>query len=338
MGKPGAIFPFLHAVTTWIDGPAELRHLLLTLCVLCNHETRRGIYGQRTIAKAMGRGDDDNGARTVRRLLDRLEKHPTSPIKVHRRFRMRADGKGRTSDEWTLELTAPTGHQSPIDSNDQPDTSVLLDPQPSGHQSPLGDGTGPSDQPDTKRRPTGHERQNQPDTRVRGSACVDQHLYQHVFTASADASPVKEPTPSNPKVKTPKPSKAPKAQQTQPQPPGTHELKLHFVAEFERVKGETPQFGKQWSRAMKAFGELVTTHGLERAKLIVGRGIADNFRKPLPWRIAQDSVMYQGEQVKGFASRKGAPPQPGTNAHIKYDDDEIYPTKKTGTDDSKGIR
>jgi hypothetical protein len=194
MGKPGAIFAFLHAVTTWTDGPAELRHLLLTLCVLCNHETHKGIYGQEAIGRAMGKAP-----RTVRWLLDQLEKHPTAPIRVNRRYRSRTDGRGRTSDEWTLELTGPTGNQLPLDSNDQPATHDRLDTQATGNPLPQEDTTGQSDQPAMKRRPTGNERHDQPATHCQGSAFVDQHLDQHVF--------ITPPAVATPKVKKTKPNK-----------------------------------------------------------------------------------------------------------------------------------
>ena len=89
---------------------------------------------------------------------------------------------------------------------------------------------------------------------------------------------------------------------------GADELKLHYVAEFERTRGEGPEFGKQWGRAVKAFGELVAMRGLERAKRIVTTALQEDqryMRRINPWEIAEDSN-------KHLAPRASAPVQQGS--------------------------
>lgn len=109
--------------------PQDLRHVLMVMAHLADHRTGRGLSSQETIARAMG-----CGAREVRRKLDRLARIADSPVQVVRRSRPRADGRGRTSDEYHLVLTSnlseagPTGRPRPLDdatnrtsTTDQPD-------------------------------------------------------------------------------------------------------------------------------------------------------------------------------------------------------------------------
>ena len=117
------------------DLPQDLRLLVFVMAYLANSRTGIGLSGQDTIGKFMG-----CTGREVRRKLDRLDDLADAPVRVIRRRRSRADGRGRTSDEYQLELfnrtpvsakTAPaTGHERPVKAHVQPDAH---DVQPDAH-------------------------------------------------------------------------------------------------------------------------------------------------------------------------------------------------------------
>ena len=115
--------------------PQDLRLLVFALAYLANSRTGIGLSGQDTIGKFMG-----CTGREVRRKLERLDEQPDAPVRVIRRHRSRTDGRGRTSDEYQLELfnrtptsektPASTGRSRPVTPNVQPDVKHV---QPDAH-------------------------------------------------------------------------------------------------------------------------------------------------------------------------------------------------------------
>ena len=128
--------------------PQDLRLLLFTMAYLANSKTGVGLSGQETIGKFMG-----CSGREVRRKLERLDELPDVPVRVIRRHRYLSANRGRTSDEYQLELfnrtptsakqSASTGHERPVEAG------VL---------------------PDVKHRSTGRETHVLEDAHVRGSS------------------------------------------------------------------------------------------------------------------------------------------------------------------------
>lgn len=50
---------------------------------------------------------------------------------------------------------------------------------------------------------------------------------------------------------------------------------------------------------MKAFGDLVTTHGLEVAKSIVTRAVGDSYTRRInPWELVEDANKWIGVKPK----------------------------------------
>ena len=111
-GRRPLTFRLMHAVAA-SDLPAHLRHFSLTLALLADAETGRGYYSQGAIAKAMGCSD-----RQVRSNFRELESRTDSPVRVERRRRGTADGKGRSSDEWQIVLTPDGLNRKPTSGSD----------------------------------------------------------------------------------------------------------------------------------------------------------------------------------------------------------------------------
>jgi len=219
--------------------PQDLRLLLFVMAYLANSKTGVGLSGQETIGRFMG-----CTGREVRRKLDRLDELPDSPVRVVRRYRPRPDGRGRTSDEYQLELfnrtptsaekSGPTGRPRPIEANDQPDV---------------------------KQRPTGRETPDQPDAHVRGSSEMILGVDPRRCKSAASA-------PSKPKSKP-----APKPERTEAQKQAHTELTAHYFAEFEALRGSKP-IG--WgAKEGKAVHELLQKlkDDLPAAKRIVSSGL-----------------------------------------------------------------
>lgn len=79
-----------------------LRDLLKTMTYLANKDTGVGYSGQATIARALG--IKERALRGMFTELDRAVAEGGSPVRIVRRARFRSDGRGRTSDEWVVEL------------------------------------------------------------------------------------------------------------------------------------------------------------------------------------------------------------------------------------------
>ncbi len=99
-------------------------------------------------------------------------------------------------------------------------------------------------------------------------------------------------------------SKSPKAKPESQPVAGAHELKVAYVEAFEATRGTTPEFGKRWSRAMKAFGELVQTHGLDSAKAICSAALKNQYCQRInPWELAEDANKHLGKRMAPAQSR-----------------------------------
>jgi len=112
-----------------------------------------------------------------------------------------------------------------------------------------------------------------------------------------DSTPVFKPSARKPKA------------DPEPESHETHELKLHYVSEFERTRRAKAEFGRRWSRAMKSFCELHEVHGIELAKSIITAALSDSFaRRVTPWELVEDACKWIGERPK--SGPKFTPPQP----------------------------
>ena len=99
--------------------PPDARHVVMVMSLYAEHETASGFHGQATIARLTGRSE-----RHVRSILANLSRLDSHPIRIERRARFRADGRGRTSDEWRLVLVGdqpaqPAG-ETPTNRHDVP--------------------------------------------------------------------------------------------------------------------------------------------------------------------------------------------------------------------------
>lgn len=164
--------------------PSELRHLLLVLALLGNSESGVGWSGQDRIARALGVSD-----RELRRLLVALDQAASeaglevrergekgkpwrprvvhSPVRVVRRRRGREGGKGRSSDDWRLELLPNLNRtESSASAHDLNRTTPPASGASTGHGRPLE----LTPQPDKLDTSTGQEATPQADRSVRGSS------------------------------------------------------------------------------------------------------------------------------------------------------------------------
>lgn len=244
----------------------------MVMALLADWRTGVGTASQATIASRVGCTD-----RHVRQLLSDLAERKDSPVMVTRRRRGAATG--RTSDQYTLSFTQP---EPGADSATPPEAEQRAgsDPEPNRNGVPVGEPFKLETQPEHHDSPTGTPRH--PKRNVRSDNQISSDLDQISSSAPRKVSRAKkqsEPRAEKPPVE------------------GAHELKLFYVDGFKRTRGEQPEFGKAWGRAMKAFGDLVTTHGLERAKRIVGAALDTQFGSKTPWAIRDNAVNYQGGQA-----------------------------------------
>jgi hypothetical protein len=99
-----------------------------------------------------------------------------------------------------------------------------------------------------------------------------------------------------------------------PAPQGGHELKLHFVSEFQRLRGAEFKIPKnQWGRAMGALATLADTYTVTGAKDIVTKALASPWcNRVAPWEIVSDASRYLGEKPSaGFNGSKPEKHGPG---------------------------
>lgn len=73
---------------------------------------------------------------------------------------------------------------------------------------------------------------------------------------------------------------------------------------------------------MKAFGELVTTHGLDGAKTIVSRALADEYARRIePWALVDDAVRWLGKRPLSAGKGQLAIQRHGEQLRINSDAD-----------------
>lgn len=103
---------------------------------------------------------------------------------------------------------------------------------------------------------------------------------------------------------------------------GAHELKLHYLSEFQKHRTAEAKFTPaQWSRAMKALGELVTAHGLEESKRIVSTALQQlptpTFTpKVNPWDIVANANNHKATMVATGRSRHARGPAQQTGVDV----------------------
>lgn len=257
----------------------------MTMAVLADWRTGVGTASQATIASAVGCSD-----RHVRQLLTTLSERKDSPVIVTRQRRSAPNGSGRTSDQYTLELFDRASVPAPATPSVavQPEQHSGREPAPNRNSVPVEEPFQLQVQPEQHDRSTGTAR---PFNR---NARSDDQI-------SSDLSQISSSAPRQ----VSRPKKQPKARAEKAPVEGAHELKLHYVAEFKRARTEEPEFGKGWGRAVKAFGDMVTAHGLEKAKRIVSAALAAQYGSKTPWDIRDKAVNYQGTQPS-----RGRAPEP----------------------------
>lgn len=160
--------------------------------------------------------------------------------------------------------------------------------------------TGDSESPVTEGHPTGDCESPPPVTVSHPKEPSEGTQVRNPYSARSTSRP-KSGSSSGSSKKAKKAKKAPAKPKAQPTPvPGAHDLKVHYVETFEKHRGAKPEFGKRWSRAVKAFGELVTTHGLDKSKTIVSRALSDSYARRIePWNLVDDAVRWLGAQPQG---------------------------------------
>lgn len=260
-----------HAVCS-SDLDSDTRHLVMVMALKADWKTGVGSASQTTIADAMG-----CSVRHVGGLIRDLEASATSAVGVRRT--RRSSATGRSSDQYELFIREPGPNAAPGGAS-QPAQRAESNTQPNRHSVPIDRGGQPAQRAGTpqdstgkSRHPNRHAVPTQPAQRA-----DDQDLFQDL---DQDL-----PAPRAKRVK---------AAPTKDPAPGAHELKLHYVAEFERLRQVKPEFGPRWARAMKAFGELAKAHGLEGAKGLVSRALADKFtRRIQPWELVDDANKHLG--------------------------------------------
>lgn len=254
--------------------PADLRHLLMVMALLADGRTGIGTASQATIAGCMGCTD-----RHVRSLLARLSATEGSPVTLDRR--RRGVSRGRLSDEYRLVLSAPEQEQCSASAEGaQQEQHSGSDHDPNRNSVPVREKAEP-EQHDSRTGSPRHPKRN-----VRSDDQLSDQLSINSSAAKRRGKPLKDPSP------------------------GVHELKLHYVAEFERTRNAKPNFGKAWSRAMKAFGDMLLAHKLDGAKQIITTALGDQWvRRINPWELRDDANKYIGKQpVRGrqIAVQRGA--------------------------------
>lgn len=130
--------------------------------------------------------------------------------------------------------------------------------------------------------------------------------------ASATPAPLtltaQEPKPRGRGNGKPKPS-ARKAKPTTPTHPGTDALKLHYVAELKRTRQADAVF-QTWSRAMRAFSDLIELVGKEKAEAVITTALADPYTKRIqPWELLADANKHMGTPPR-TNGRRTPEPQP----------------------------
>lgn len=85
--------------------------------------------------------------------------------------------------------------------------------------------------------------------------------------------------------------------------PNAHALKVHYIETFRATRGTEPVFAEsQWSRAMKALGQLSdAAGGLEKAKGVITNALQKGIycSRIQPWELALDANKHLGAPPTG---------------------------------------
>ena len=241
------------------DLTPNLRHFVMTLALLADSETGTAFYGQAAIARAMG--CSDRQVRTYFTQLEALATAGATPVRVIRKRRGTADGKGRSSDEWTLALVPvtalPTGSQLPLETTLTGSQLPVRVVEVGGSQPEVCDSsTGSLTQ--LNRKPTS------------GDLRSDRRRDRRRSSKRSKSDPETD-------------SRVPK-------------LWAHYHAEHERLRGIAPVFtGQQRGAVGKAWKSMLSVVSLEEANALVTRALTDGFHVQ-PTAIMANMNRYRGRQ------------------------------------------
>jgi hypothetical protein len=262
--------------------PSDIRHLLMVMAYKADNETGRGWTGQQKLGAAIGCND-----RSVRSKLERLETIPDSPVRVERRYRTSADGRGRTSDEYHLVIQT---NRQPAAAETAPTRNALPVKRP--HVS--------GDQPAAERRPTGSPMHDQPAAGCQGSSQIDPLSYPLSISARS-ARGVSRPKPV--KAKAPNPKQ--KREHTPEQKQAHAELTAHYFADFERLRGSKPiGWGAKEGKAVWTLLEKLKFDG-DAARRIVTSGLQSWAKATIMTISADPSACVAATGLRPAHSNRG---------------------------------
>lgn len=265
--------------------PADLKLLLFALAYLAESSTGRGFTGQARLAKFISCSD-----RAVRLKLERLEAMPSSPVRVVRRPRARADGRGRTSDEYQLVLSEPgsTGTGLPVEQA-----------RPTGSPLPVERRQRRDDQPEVQSGPTGSSVSDQPEAGFQGSS---QGILLEDPRSISVAPKVATPNRGSKSKGQKKPRAKTKPERTPEQKQAHQEITGWYFAEFERARGVKPTWtGAEASLVYKLLDRLKFDVVMARQRVTNG---LDAFPGTATIReIASNPDKYAAAQQRSGAQR-----------------------------------
>lgn len=220
--------------------PFELRHVIRVYADLANRKTGVGWSGHERIANELG-----CSRRTLLRFLADLRQLPGDPWITFRR-RAKKHGKGRDSDEYTVHIGArfkvPTA--SPENEDPKRQECHVEEPEPTGSKVTAEDFRG--DKPGSSKVPP--------------------------VSQDPVSDPVVDPgSKSAPGGDAGSRAKSSKGKRVIPE--GFGELKAHYFAEFERLRGEKPIFGAIEGKKVKDL--LVKVTDVAKGKQIVTRALTE---------------------------------------------------------------
>jgi len=275
--------------------PLAAKALLNVMARHANRSTGVGWYGQESLAQWTG-----CSLRTVRDWLSRLSEPDSSPVRVERKARFRTDGRGRTSDQWTLILA------------EQPAGAAGCSGTTNRQKAPVTQGgltgkrrtTNRQDLPVARPRLTGNQRATN-----RQPAC-DQPAGA---AGDPNRDPVRDPKLQNPtlsapgistpigpeKVATKKPkTKRPKPERTAEQSAAHKRTTEHYFVAFERKRGAKPAFDGGDAKAIERL--------LEKCRWDAGRACSVIDNALASWRGPNISIRQVASDPSQFV---GAKPQ-----------------------------
>lgn len=278
---------------------SDTRHVVMVLATYGESSTGIGCHSQKTIADLTGVSE-----RHVRAILGRLADPGSRPVRVERRPRFRADGRGRTSDEWRLVLTSDQPAHGAAYSPDQP-------AQPAGETSGL---TG------TPRTTNRHATPDQP-AHGAGDLRSDRRSDRRSSVSASETGPL--PLFDDGSSSVP-PSKAkrirkPNADQSSPEHGAKHTKVVSFYFEtFEAKRGTKPPFDGADGTAVKKLLEKLGGDADKACAAIAG-AFADDWTaaRTSIRAIASDPAKFIGAKAQVLKTNgRGTPTQPNYGVAI----------------------